>query len=147
MSDTSQREALELLHDTYELEECSRCEVREEFGLVLGDSKCAIGVAVCSNCGYEGRVLTVDPAGVATAHPYSHMFDLAMRWVPDWHPGQEDVTGDWRCACGQQWKTTDAARIHVYLEHPDRDQLSHVEHDRYPWKNVGLGEEAVMPDE
>lgn len=140
-------EALELLHEQYDLQECPKCDIREEFGLVLGDSDCAIGVAVCPNCGYHSRCLTYDPAGVVLEHPYDHMHKLAMRWVPDWHPGEEDVTGDWVCACGQQWKTSDAAHIHVYQEHPENGRLRHREHDRYPWKNVGLGEEVVMPDE
>lgn len=144
MSDTPRLEALEVLHDHYKLEECSRCEIREEFGLVLGDADCAIGVAVCPNCGYESRLLIADTAGVSTEHPYNHMYKLAMRWVPDWHPGEEDVTSDWRCSCGKHWKTSDEARIHIYQEHPDRGHLSIADHDRYPWKNVGLGEEEVF---
>jgi hypothetical protein len=71
----AQQEALELLTDTYELEDCPKCEVREEYGLVLGDSDCAIGVAVCPNCGYHSRCLTADPAGVVLVHA---QFALAL---------------------------------------------------------------------
>lgn len=139
------QQALAVLEDHYDLEECSRCEVREEWGLVLGDADCAIGVAVCPNCGYESRCCTAAPDASVLDHPYDHMHKLAMRWVPPWHPGDEDVRADWRCACGKTWRSSDEARIHVYQQHPDRTHLDLVDHDRYPWDNVGLGEEEVMP--
>lgn len=138
--------ALELLHDHYDLEECPKCEIREEFGLVLGDRGCAIGVAVCPHCGYHSRCLTADPAGVATDHPYDQLYRIAMEWVPDWHPDEEDVTADWSCACGKTWKTKRERELHIAKQHPDDWSISMRHHDRYPCDNVDLGEEAVVED-
>lgn len=136
MPETHLEAAHDLLAETYELEACSRCDIREEWGLVLGDGDCAIGVAVCPHCGYHSRHVTHDPTGVIDEYPYDHMFDVAMRWVPEWHPGNEDLRSDWRCACGEVWRDHDKAHVHVYQHHPEKPRLRSVEHDRYPWKNV-----------
>lgn len=137
------RAAEELLRDTFDLdEECQECELPLELSLIFGDEDCAIGVSVCPNCGHYGRTLTADPAGVATEHPYDLMFRTAMRWVPPWHPGREDVTSDWRCACGQTWKSSHKLRVHALQEHPDQLRMSMHRHDRYPWRSVPRGSDG-----
>lgn len=133
---TDEKGALEALGDHYTLDECPKCEVPEEWGLVLGDADCAIGVAACPHCGVHLRVLSADPAGVIGDFPYSQMLKLAWDWIPDWAADREDTRTDWVCACGETWKTSRAAREHIYRQHPDKTRLRSQRHDRYPWDNV-----------
>lgn len=138
----SRQRALELLHEKYDFQECPKCEVREEFGLVLGDENCAIGVAVCPHCGHHSRCLTYDPEGVATEHPYKWYHKLAMRWKPPWY-NRDDCTTDWRCACGKTWTNSYECDLHIATEHPEKANVSTAHHDRYPWDNLELAEGAI----
>lgn len=135
MPDESANEAASrLLSDRFDLNDCSRCDRRYEWGLVMGDDECAVGVAVCPNCGYTSTLCTADPGGVISEYPYRAMHDLALSWVPPWYPGEADVTPDRRCVCGKTWRTRERALEHVFTEHPHETRLRLVEHDRYPWR-------------
>lgn len=107
-----------------------------ELGLVLGNKTFAVGVLICPHCGYQGRELIADPNGKATDDEYSQLIDGAAQWIPPWHPGSADVTADWRCYCGKEWKSSELAEKHIEAEHPNKKRLSMVRHDRYPWKNT-----------
>lgn len=127
------KDVISLLEDRYTLSECSKCDIREEWGILMGDEKCAIGVASCPNCGVHNRVLIADLGGVATKNPYSKMIDVAMEWVPEWAPDYKDISGDWTCTCGETWKSIQEADEHIYTTHPNRPSLSLTQHSRQPW--------------
>lgn len=69
-------------------------------------------------------------------HPYKLMFEEAMRWIPSWHPGRDEVRPDWTCDCGRTWISSHELRLHALQEHPDRLGMSLQHHDRYPWENI-----------